>query len=191
MKTLTKYSLSLCVVCIAVIVGLSVKPAFAAEPDSDGTCSISVTVSPVMEWAGNFTAISLTAINAYSDTPEDNEAQTIYTNCNFNLDADQTAAAQLEVAATSDTLITNYKLTEDGDGVATTGATDADCTTSGTGGYLLYSAFLDTVLPITHVDNDGAVVITLYVQATNPSGEMADQGSYTAIQTLTAVWTSD
>ena len=190
MKTLTKYSLSLCVVCIAVIVVLSVKPVFAAEPDSSATCAISVTVSPVMEWAGNFAAgISLAAINAYTDTPTGSDNQTIYTNCNFNLDADQTATAQLSSA--TDTLVTNYRMTEDGDAVATTGATDGQCTTSGLDSYVLYSSFLSTVLPITHVDTDGAVVITLYAQATNPAGEMADQGAYTATQTLTAVWTSD
>ncbi len=161
MNALSKYILSLCVFCIAVIVVLSVKPAFAAEVDSTATCAVSVTVSPVMEWAGNFaTGISLTAINAYTDAPTGNDNQTIYTNCNFTIGADQTATAQL--ANATDTLITNYRMTEDGDAVASTGATDGQCTTSGLDSYALYSSFLTTVLPILHINTDGAVVITLY-----------------------------
>ena len=186
MNGLAKY---LFLLLIFVAVCLTGKPAFAAEDDDDATCVINVTVSPVMEWAGNFAAINLAAINAYADAPTGDEAQTIYTNCNFEIDADQTATAQL--AAGADTLITNYKMDEDGDAVATTGATDGECTTSGTGAYALYSSFLTTPLPITHINTDGAVVITLYVQATNPALEMADQGAYTATQTLTAVWDSD
>jgi hypothetical protein len=184
---MTKFLL-LCAICITVII-FTVELAFAAEVDDDATCAISVTVSPVMEWAGNFPGIALAAINAYTDAPTGSQSQTIYTNCNFNIDADQTAAAQL--TAGGDTLITNYRMTEDGDAVATTGATDGQCTASGLDSYALYSSFLGTVLPILHIDNDGAVVITLYAQATNPAGEMANQGNYTATQTLTAIWTSD
>ena len=162
----------------------------AADPGDDtATCAISVTVNQLIEWAGNFTAITLTQIDAQADAPEDDETQTLYVNCNIEISADNTATAQLSSA--TDTLVTKYKLADDGDGVATTGATAADETTSGVATWTDYDSFLTTVLPMTHVDTDGAVDITLYVQATNNAGEMADAGAYSATQTVTASWTSD
>jgi len=164
--------------------------ALAADPgDSDSTCNISVTVNTILEWAGNFADIPLTAISAQADTPEDNKTQTIYTNCNFEIDADQTTTAQLSSA--TDTLVTKYKLADDGDGSADTGAAADAEAASGIATWTDYNSFLSTALAVTHVDTDGAVDITLYVQASNPAGEVADAGSYSAIQTLTASWTSD
>ena len=165
--------------------------AFAAEPDSDATCAISVTVDPIMEWADNFADITLTTITSQGQTPEDFKTQTIYTNCNFTIDADQTTAAQLSLAAPADTLVTKYKLAQDGDGTTTTGATPAEEAASNIATWTDYDSFLSTVLPITHVNGDGAVVITLEVQASCAGGEVPNQGDYTAIQTLTASWTSD
>ena len=162
----------------------------AADPGDDtATCSISVTVNTIMEWAGNFTAITLTAISAQTDAPEDNETQTIYTNCNFEISADNTATAQLSSA--TDTLVTKYKLADDGDGAATTGAGAAAEAASGIATWTAHDSFLSTALAMTHVDTDGAVDVTLYVQATNNAGEVADAGAYSATQTLTASWTSD
>ena len=186
MESLTKKLLLL-----LVVVCLTPRLAFGAEPDSEATCAISVTVAPIMEWAGNFADITLTTINAKTDIPDDFKIQTIYTNCNFTIDADQTTAAQLSLAAPADTLVTKYKLAEDGDGTTTTGATPAEETASGIATWTDYNSFLSTVLPITHVDGDGAVDVTLYVQASCDAGEIPNQGDYTAIQTLTAVWTSD
>jgi hypothetical protein len=177
---------------VLLLVGLCVtaKLALAGDPGDDtATCSISVTVNTIMEWAGNFTDITLTAISAQADAPEDNETQTIYTNCDFEISADNTATAQL--SSTTDTLVTKYKLAEDGDAVGTTGATAAQEAASNIATWTDYNLFLGTALPITHVDTDGDVDITLYVQATNPAGEVADAGSYSCTQTLTASWTSD
>ncbi|MHC4483312.1 MAG: hypothetical protein ACYSW4_07160 [Planctomycetota bacterium] len=177
---------------VLLLVGLcvSVKLALAADPGDDAaTCNISVTVNTIMEWAGNFTDITLTAISSQTDTPSDSEAQTIYANCNFEIGADNTATAQLSSA--TDTLTTEYDLADDGDGSATTGAGAAAEAASGLGSYTDYTTFLSTELAITHVDGDGAVGITLSVQASCPSGEVPDAGSYSATQTLTASWTSD
>jgi len=164
--------------------------ALAADPgDSNSTCNISVTVNTILEWADNFTDITLTAISAQADTPDANETQTIYTNCNFEIDADTSTTAQLSSA--TDTLVTKYQLADDGDGSADTGATAAAEAASGIASWTDYNSFLSTALAVTHVDTDGAVDITLSVQASNPAGEVADAGSYSAIQTLTASWTSD
>ena len=191
-KILKSYTRSvlLCAIYIAVIV-FTVEFGFSVEPDSDATCGISVTVSPMMEWAGNFPNITLAAINSYADAPEDNKTQTLYTNCDLTIGADNTLSGPAELSSTTDTLVTKYKLAEDGDGTSTTGASVVDEGTSGISTWTVYSNFLSIVLPITHVNTDGAVDITLYVQATNPAGEVADQGSYSATQTLTAAWTSD
>lgn len=156
---------------------------WAADPGDDlATCDISVTVNTVMEWAGNFANISLTAISAQADTPEGSQVQTLYTNCNLEISADNTTASQLSSA--TDILVTKYQLSYDGDGVTATGGTDVGTWTD-------YDTFLATPSAVTHVDTDGAVDITLYVQASNPAGRVADAGSYTATQTLTASWTSD
>jgi len=177
-------------VLLVVILCVTARSALAVDPgDSTATCSISVTVNTIMEWAGNFSAITLTAISAQADAPEDNKTQTIYANCNFEISADNTATAQL--SSTTDTLVTKYKLADDGDGSTTTGADGTAENDSGIATWTDYSTFLSTPLAITHVDTDGAVDITLYVQATNASGEVADAGSYSATQTLTASWTSD
>ena len=82
-------------------------------------------------------------------------------------------------------------MAQDGDGATSTGATGPDETTSGIATWTEYDTFLDTVLPITHIDTDGAVDVTLSVQATNDTGEVSDSGAYGATQTLTATWTSD
>ena len=179
------------VVLLAVLVLLlNVDPLFALDPgDSTADCIIQVTVDTIMEWVGNFTTINLTTIDDQTDISAGLETQTIYANCNFEIGALNTTTAQLSSA--TDTLVTKYKLSSDGDGSSTTGATAGAIAASGSDTWTDYNNFLTTELAITHVDTDGAVVITLEVQATAPSGEVPDAGSYTATQTLTASWTSD
>jgi len=170
-------------VLLAVVLCVTANLALAADPGDDtATCNISVTVNTIMEWAGNYSDIVLTAISAQADAPEGSEAQTLYTNCNLEISADNTATAQLSSA--TDTLVTKYQLSYDGDGVTATGGTDVSTWTD-------YNMFLSTASAVTHIDMDGAVQVTLYAQATNPPGEVADAGAYSAIQTLTASWTSD
>lgn len=193
MNSFAKFSL-LCVICIA-IVSLTTKLLFAADPGPDSaTCAISVTVDSIIEWEGaNFAAIDLdsqeAAISAQAHTPEGSSVYTLWTNCNVALSANNTTASQLSDG--TDTLVTKYKMSEDGDGVATTGATAAAEATSGVGSYVLYDSFLSSALAITHVNTDGAVEVTLYVEASNAADEVSDSGDYTAIQTITATWVSD
>ena len=171
------------VLLAALVLLLNVEVLLAADPgDQPATCSISVTVNTMMEWAGNFSDISLTAIADQADAPEGSQTQTLYTNCNLEISADNTTAARLSSAA--DSLVTKYKLTYDGDGSAATGG-------SGVTSWTDYSTFLSSASAVTHVNTDGAVQISLYVQATNPAGRVPDAGSYNATQTLTASWTSD
>jgi len=156
---------------------------WADDPgDKPATCDISVTVSTIMEWAGDFTDISLIAISGQDDTPEGSQWQTLYTNCNLEISADTGTAARLSSA--TDILVTKYKLSYDGDGLTDTGGPGENI-------WKDYNEFLSTASAVTHIDTDGAVDVTLYVQASNPSGRVADAGSYTATQTLTASWTSD
>lgn len=159
----------------------------AAPVDDDATANVTVTVNTIMEWsAASYTDITLTPIAAQSDNPTGSTNFTLYTNCNCEISADIDTDAQLTLGTDpNQTLVTSYMLTDDGDGINTTGGTDQ-------GSYTVYSSFLSpTAYAITHVAGDGVVVITLYAEAKNPSGEVADAGAYSATQTLTASWTSD
>ena len=178
-----KKSVKKVVLLMGIVLLLDANLVWAPDPgDQPATCNISVTVNTLMEWAGNFSDISLTAISDQADAPEGSQTQTLYTNCNLEISANNNTAARLSSA--TDSLVTKYKLSYDGDGSTTTGGT-------GVGTWTDYNEFLSTASAVTHVSTDGAVNVTLYVQASNPNGEAADAGSYTAIQTLTASWTSD
>ena len=158
----------------------------AADPgDDSATCDVTVTVNTVMEWsAASYADIALAAITSTVDTPSGSRDFTLYTNCNCEISADNTTAAQLENnGASTDTLVTEYQLAYDGDGVSATGGTDVGTWTD-------YSTFLGTPSAVTHVDGDGVVTVTLSVQASSP-GQVRDAGNYSATQTLTASWTSD
>lgn len=153
-----------------------------APPDDTATASITVTVADIMEWSGNFSTIALLDITTLTSAPTDSQTTTLYTNGNIHITADNTTAAQLNLGTDpNQTLVTSYMLTDDGDGVTTTGGTDE-------ASYTGYATFLGSAYAITHVAGDGAVVIRLYAKAENPSGEVADAGDYSAIQTLTASW---
>ena len=152
--------------------------------DVQATANVTVTVDNIMEWAGDFTDITIaTHITAKSSAPVGSGTATLYTNGDVHITADITTAAQLKLGSDpNQILLTSYKLTDDGDGTNTTGGTDQ-------GSYTLHGSFLlSSPYAITHVAGDGADIITLWAQAENPSGEVADAGDYSAIQTLTASW---
>jgi len=181
MKNLVKVVLFLAVLCLALRVALAADPG----PDS-ATCDVTVTVNSILEWSdASYTDIALIPpITATTQTPSGSRDFTLYTNCNCEISADITAAAQLEnEGASTDTLVTKYQLAYDGDGFSDTGGTDV-------GGWTDYSTFLSPASAVTHVDGDGAVVVTLSAQAST-SGNVPDAGDYRATQTLTAAWTSD
>jgi len=161
---------------------------WAEDPGDDtAKANVTVTVNTIMEWSeDSYTDITLTpAIAAKSDAPWGSTNFTLYTNCNCEISADIVGTeAQLTLGTDpNQTLVTSYKLTDDGDGTGTGGTDQA--------GYTEYSLFLSPAYTITHVAGDGVVVITLYAKAENPSEEVADAGAYSATQTLTASWTSD
>lgn len=192
MNGLAKY---LFLLLIFVSVCITGNVAFGADPGPDSaTCAISVTVNSIIEWEGaNFAAIDLdsqeAAISAKAHTPEGSAAYTLWTNCNVELSADNTGTSQLTDG--TDTLITKYKISTDGDGDPASGADAADVAASGSDAYVVHSSFLSTALAITHFNTDGSVEVTLEVEASNEADEVADSGSYTATQTITATWTSD
>ena len=183
MKALTK------ILLVALLVMGLTNVAIAADPGNDSAdAAIEVTVNSILEWsATSYTKITLTAMASESATPEGNTNFTLYTNCNCAISADSNDTAQLQLTADpNQTLVTSYKLTDDGDGSASTGGTNE---TEFTG----YATFLDTPYAITHYAGDGVDVITLYAKADFPGGAVmvADAGLYEATQTLTAAWTSD
>ena len=173
---------------VVIALCLTTNSAFAGDPNYNdaATCVINVTVDQIVEWEGAaYAAINLATIDDKGDVPDGNSVYTLWLNCNVSLTADNTAAAELDNDPPgSDTLVTEYKVTYDGDGDPDTGGTDTDWAT--------YNNFISgSGSAITHVDNDGAVEIRLRARASNRTDEVADAGDYTCTQTLTATWASD
>ncbi|MCE5341091.1 MAG: hypothetical protein LLF92_08190 [Planctomycetaceae bacterium] len=186
-------------VCVMVISCNS--KLYGADPgDDSATCDISVTVDTIIEWEGaNFAAIDLDAqeghLTAQNSSPEGSAAYTLWTNCNVELSADNTATSQLTHqrggGANEDALVTKYKISTDGDGDPATGASAVAILASGSDAYVVHNLFLAEPLDITHFNTDGAVEVTLEVEATFDTDNVADSGLYQAVQTITASWVSD
>jgi hypothetical protein len=167
---------------VVLVLCLAPNLALAQPADDPATCDITVTVDPIMEWsAASYGPIALANITSTTDTPSGTADFTLYTNCNSEISADNTATAQLSSA--TDTLVTEYQLAFDGDGASATGGTDV-------GSWTDYTTFLSTASAVTHVDGDGTAVITLSAQAST-GGSTPDSGAYSATQTLTVSWTSN
>jgi hypothetical protein len=182
-------------------------PVFGDSGGSDdATCAINVTVDSIIEWEGaNFAAINLNTqaahITAQAQAPAGSAVYTLWTNSNVALSADNTTASQLTHsrgggAGVEDTLVTKYMIHTDGDGdaiagISKTGATDVALAASAATAWTTYNNFLATPLAISHYNTDGATEVTLEVQATNDTDNVADRGAYTAVQTITATWVSD
>lgn len=154
-------------------------PATAAPSDDQATCQITCSVGQIMEWEGNFSNINLAQITSRTDAPTGSASVNLYTNGDVSVSADNGATAQLDDGGGS-TLVTEYQLAYDGDGSGATGGTDV--------GWTAYGSFLDPASNVTHYSGDGVVQVTLSVRASNPTGDVADTGSYSATQTLTASW---
>lgn len=131
-----------------------------------------------MSWQDDFSDIALANITTQNQVPEGSATVILNTNGNAEISADNTTTAQLSSA--TDTLFTEYKLTFDGDGINDTGGP--------TVAYTSYDSFLSSPVQITRVEPDDDVDVTLYVRASNYAGDVADSGTYTATQTLTAHW---
>jgi hypothetical protein len=133
---------------------------------------------PFMYWDSNFGPIALANITSKSQVCEGSSSTSLCTNGDAEISADNSVATQLSCG--TDTLVTEYKLTFDGDGSSATGSTDTD--------YEAYDQFLTTAASVTHIPGDDEVLVTLHVRASNYANDVADAGSYTAIQTLTVYW---
>ncbi len=172
----------LAVVLLMVVLSLGANSAIAApDPAFDAaTALVTVTVDEIIEWAAaSFDTIAIANITNQGDTPSASESLVLYTNCDLDITADNTATAQL--TKTTDTLVTEYKLEYDGDGGTATGGATVNWTE--------YDTFLSGAgSAVTHVTLDGAVNVTLSARASNAAGTLADAGDYTATQTLTATF---
>jgi len=129
-----------------------------------------------------FATIAIPNITNRGDTSSASQSLVLYTNVDAEITADNGIAARLTHATSGDTLVTEYMLTDNGDGTNTTGGKDQQTT------YTDYTAFLSTAYAITYVPDDNEVTVTLHVRASNSAGTLADAGLYEATQTLTVSW---
>ena len=176
----------LAVVLLMVVLSLGANLAMALTDDA--TAVVTCTVATIVEWdnvvnAGNFLSIVIPDITDQATSRSNSRMLVLYTNGDLNITADDSNDAQLiERVTSNDTLVTEYKLEYDGDGATETGGTNVP--------WALYNAFIPSGSgsAVTHYTLDGAVEVTLFARASNDTGNVADAGAYTALQTLTATW---
>lgn len=145
--------------------------------------SMAACAEDYMYWSSNFDQISLPNITGRAQATEGSATVTLHTTGDAEIYADNTANGSAELSCATDTLITEYKLTFDGDGGAS-GATGATATL-----YETYDSFLSTPALIKYVADDNDVDVTLWIRASSRNdGGVADSGEYSATQTLTISW---
>ena len=132
-----------------------------------------------MYWSGNFAPITLENIGNRDQVRQGSSQITLFTSGDAEISADNSGAAKLTESG-GDSLCTEYKLDFDGDGGSKTGGSMVD--------YTSYDSFLSSPATVTHIPDDNDVQVTLYVRASNYTGQLADAGEYTATQTLTVHW---
>ena len=140
-----------------------------------------------MYWTSeNFDPISLPNITSQNSQVSDTSSLTLTTSGDAEISANNTASGPAELSCTTDTLVTEYKLTFDSVGGTTGVGTGEDGGTE----WQLYSVFLTTGTEgdVTHVPDDNDVEVTLYVRASNNPDEVSDSDTYNATQTLTVTW---
>jgi len=131
-----------------------------------------------MYWDAEFTDITLTAISSQSQVSEDSSTVTLFMDGDAEISADNSTASRLSLG--TDSLVTEYKLSFDGNGASATGGSNTT--------YESYDSFLTTASTVTYVAVDDNVDVTLYVRVTNNLNDVADSGVYNATQTLTVTW---
>jgi len=167
--------------CGAVLITIAAASSMLAQPQAmQATCAIQAYVDEIMEWDTNFPAIGLGHITTQATTLQGTANATLYTNGNVSITADNSINSQLTSSGGA-TLVTQYSLSYSGNGTTATGG--------GPVSYAPYNTFLSTGSAVTHVVGSGSVVVTLGVEAYNPSGMVAEAATYNATQTLTATWT--
>jgi hypothetical protein len=141
---------------------------------------------PMAIWAADFMywddfdPIALLSIASQAQTREGSATVTLFTNGNAEISANNTPSGPAELSCATDTLVTEYMLSFDGDGSSATGAEDTT--------WAEYNTFITTAYDITYVTDDNDVDVTLWVRASNNADEVADADTYNAVQTLTVSW---
>ena len=166
---------------IAVVAALLLPAAWQETLAADADCDITCTVADIVEWeAASFANITLANITSQGVPVSDSAELDLYINGDVDITADNTVTAELSEAG-GDTLVTEYQLEYDGNGVAATGGATVSWTAYGT--------FLDGAgSAVTHFSKDGAVGVTLSARASCDTGNVPDAAAYSATQTLTATW---
>ena len=144
--------------------------------------SVVVGAADYMYWSSDFEQITLANISSRTQVSEGSATVTLNTTGDAQIYADNTTGGPAELScATNDTLVTEYKLTFDGDGSSDTGGNATS--------YEAYDSFLSTPALITYITDDNDVDVTFWVRASNRNDdEVADSGTYSATQTLTISW---
>jgi hypothetical protein len=133
-----------------------------------------------INWESSFDPITLPSITSKNQMSEGSSSATLSINGDVEISADNPNPAEAQLSYATDTLVTEYKLTFDGDGKSATGGIDTS--------YETYETFLTTAIRLTHIEYDDDVEVTLHVKASNYANDLPDAGTYTATQTLTVHW---
>lgn len=141
-------------------------------------CSALLMGEDFMYWESDFDPIVMDNITMQDGESEGEAEVNLFMTGDVEISADNTGTAQL--SSGTDTLITEYKLKFDGDGTSQTGGSTVSFTS--------YDSFLITPAYVTYVPDDNDVNVKLSVKADNYIGQLANAGTYTATQTLTAHW---
>jgi hypothetical protein len=137
-------------------------------------------VGQSLNWESSFDPIALPSITSKNQVSEGSSSAILLISGDVVISAENSAEAQLSSTTTIDTLVTEYKLTFDGNGIIATGGTDTN--------YETYDTFLKPAKPVYYVTDDDYVKVTLHVKASNYANDLPDAGTYTATQTLTVHW---
>lgn len=132
-----------------------------------------------MRWQGFFGGITLQDIQTRDQVSTGSSSITLVTTGDAEISAENGEDARL-TEPEGDSLYTEYKLEFDGDGASSTGGTTVNFTS--------YDSFLTSPAQVTHVLDDDQVTVTLSVRASNYANQLANAGTYSATQTLTAAW---
>jgi len=152
--------------------------------DADATADVNCTVEEIAEWSGNYSTIQLPDVTDQSSyTADANAVLKLYMNADVKITGNASAQLKKDGTDSDNVLVTEYKLTFDGDGETATGvASPTD--------WRPHNTFATGGETVTFVSKDGEVDVRLHVRAKNVVGELADAGTYSITQTLTIAWTS-
>lgn len=142
-------------------------------------CSALLMGEDFMYWESNFAPIVLDNITTQDAEITGSSMRILFLSGDVEISADSSTTARLNGPG-GDFLRTSYQLSFDGDGVTATGASETN--------FEPFNQFLVPPVQITYVPDDNDVEVMLRARAANPDGELANAGTYTATQTLTAHW---